>query len=249
MTTKPTTRFTLARIAPVALLGSTLAALVACGASPGGADSTGSTSQATTGCENSPLACTATVAAESPTEAGYISVSCDNTGNGDYSIYLTSAPATQTGLGTMPPSGPWVQWTDPGYPIGVFNGVPIDFTGIDEDNMYFAGCNTSTGAGCQIIATWVEICSDNATTCGGEGLNPQCVDAPVTFVQVSSSSSGSSSGGSSSSSSSGSSSGSSSSSSSSSGGVAPCPPGETRVGKTCVRLPPIHCTKCGDVCC
>jgi hypothetical protein len=201
-----TLRSIAARVSALALASGAGICLVACGAGAGGNDVTRSTSEGVESpdtCENFPNDCTAVVVSASPTSAGFIFVQCASTGNGEYTV----------GLSTSGIEGPFT--LDPSATTTIDGTFAI--SDIDEANEYFPGCNRSTGVGCVILANTVQVCATNQNPCPIEGNFPQCLALPLTYEQQSSSGSGSGSG-SSSGTTSGSSSGTTSGSSSGSSG-------------------------------
>ncbi len=145
------------------------------------------------GCENSPVSCTATVT-NAINGFGWLNVSCTGIGNGVYTVSETAAPPTETGLGSIAPSGPWFGYSPysaSAYPY-VFQGQPIQFL-VDEDDIYLPGCdNGYNPSNCQIHATYVQVCAQPGSgqftaqsgVCSGnlENFdNQQCVVAPVVY--------------------------------------------------------------------
>jgi hypothetical protein len=161
-----------------------------CEAAGGYCSSSGILGTCEPGCENSPGSCTATVA--NPINGyGFIGVTCTGVGNGVYTVSETAAPPVETGLGTLPPSTGWVGYNP--YGTGtyqyVLQGQQVQFA-VDESDMYLPGCNVETGQGCQIHATYVEVCAEPGTgqfteqsgICGNlESFPQQCVTVPVTY--------------------------------------------------------------------
>jgi hypothetical protein len=156
------------------------------------------------GCENSPLSCTA----QAVSGEGWIIVNCSGTGNGYYSVQVTTAPPIDLGIGEEYPNGPWTLWWAPDYTTGSqgyfqFSNAPISLY-IDEHNIYYGcnpatgypgpgcQCNATTGAGCTIVPTFVQVCAQpgagqytaQSGVCQGNGENfddVQCVEVPVTY--------------------------------------------------------------------
>jgi hypothetical protein len=160
---------TRAGAASLLALGGALGAVVACGsAGPAQGEASQTASQAGSACENSPGSCTASlVNAPGPSGAGQLFVTCASTGNGVYTL----------GLGTAI-TGPWIAASDPSNPSGAIpypsGSASIQFNGVDEDNGAFPGG--------QVLATYVEVCAQSTNVCPmGDGINAQCVTAPVIY--------------------------------------------------------------------
>ena len=160
-----------------------------CTAGGGTCDGTGPFSLCQKGCENPPTSCTATVSGGQP--FGYINIQCASIGNGVYEVNLTDAPPINTVFGPSAPNGPWIPYSN--YGAGnqqwVFNGTPVAPATIDEDDLYLPAChNGFNPPGCQIHATYVQICAvpgagqfnEQSGICG-DSFAKACTVVPVVY--------------------------------------------------------------------